>query len=63
MQSAVQKPAHFPHFLFATAGIFLVVVTAYPKSLEQSVACADKTKPAHAQCIAQLGKNGATPQR
>jgi hypothetical protein len=63
MQSAVQKSAHFPHSLFATAGIFLVAVIAYPKSLDQSAAYVDKTKPVHAQCIAQLGQNGVTPQR
>jgi hypothetical protein len=62
MQSAVQKPAHFPHSLFAMAGIFLFAVTAYPRSLDQGATHADKA-PVYAQCIAESVKTGSIPHR
>jgi hypothetical protein len=63
MQSAVQKSVHFPHSFFVMAGIFLFAATAYPKSLDQGAASADKTKPVHAQCIEQSVKSGVAPHR
>lgn len=42
MQSTLQKSGPSPYALSVMTGILLVAVTAYPKSLDESVARAEK---------------------
>lgn len=61
MQTALQRSGHVPYSLFAAAGIFLLAVTAYPKSLDESTSCREKTATASAQCVTPAMNGTGTP--
>ena len=63
MQTALQRAGHVPYSLFAAAGIFLLAVTAYPKSLDESASCGEKTTTVNAQCVTPAMKGAHTPHR
>lgn len=62
MQRALHRSGPSPYALSVMTGILLVAVTAYPKSLDESAACADKKEVAAKQS-APTASQGMTPRK
>lgn len=63
MQSVLQQSGPSPYFLSLMAGTLLIAVTAYPKSLDESAICTEKTKPSATQSVSLASKNATIPHK